>query len=75
MILSRLPNDPGPLVDFYQQALEHLGAVCERTWFDRLQLVAEGRAARLWNDDGALHEAELHFPAPDTTAPRDAETG
>jgi len=72
MILSRLPNDPGPLVDFYQQALEHLGAVCERTWFDRLQLVAEGRAARLWNDDGALHEAELHFPAPDATAPRDA---
>jgi hypothetical protein len=70
--LSRLPHEPGALVDFYQQALEHLGAVCERTWFDRLQLVAEGRVARLWNDDGALHETELHFPAPEDSAPRDA---
>ena len=72
MILSRLPNEPGPLADFYQQALEHLGAICERTWFDRLHLVAEDRAARLWNDDGSLHETELHFPAPENTAPRDA---
>jgi hypothetical protein len=72
MNLARLPHDPGALVDFYQEALEHLGAVCERTWFDRLQLVAEGRAARLWNDDGALHETELHFPPSDSTAPRDA---
>ena len=72
MNLSRLPHEPGALVDFYQQALDHLGAVCERTWFDRLQLVAEGRAAKLWNDDGALHETELHFPAPEDSAPRDA---
>jgi hypothetical protein len=70
--LARLPHDPAALVDFYQEALEHFGAVCERSWFDRLQLVAEGRAARLWNDTGALHDAELHFPAPETTAPRDA---
>lgn len=72
MNLARLSHDPGALVDFYQEALEHLGAVCERTWFDRLQLVAEGRAARPWNDAGALHEAELWFPPPDNTAPRDA---
>jgi hypothetical protein len=72
MNLDRLPCDPAALVDFYQEALEHLGAVCERSWFDRLQLVAEGPAARLWNNDGALHEIELHFPAPDTAAPRDA---
>jgi hypothetical protein len=72
MNLPRLPHDPAALVDFYQEALEHLGAVCERSWFDRLQLVAEGRAARLWNDAGALHETELSFPAPDTSAPRDA---
>lgn len=72
MNLTRLPHDPAALADFYQEALEHLGAVCERSWFDRLQLVAEDRAARLWNDTGALHETELHFPAPDTTAPRDA---
>lgn len=72
MNLARLPHDPGTLVDFYQESLEHLGAVCERTWFDRLQLVAEGRPARLWNDDGALHETDLRFLSPDNTAPRDA---
>ncbi len=72
MNLTRLPHEPRALADFYQEALEHLGAVCERTWFDRLQLVAEDRAAKLWNEDGALYETELHFTAPDTTAPRDA---
>ncbi len=72
MNLTRLPHDPRALADFYHEALEHAGAVCERTWFDRLQLVAEGRAAKLWNDDGALHETELHFPTPEDTAPREA---
>ena len=72
MKLSRLPHDPAALVDFYQESLEHLGAVCERSWFDRLQLVAEGSAARLWNETGTIHETELNFPAPDTSAPRDA---
>jgi hypothetical protein len=72
MKLTRLPHEPAALVDFYQETLESLGALCERTWFDRLQVVAEGPAARLWHPDGALHEAELHFPAPDAIAPRDA---
>ncbi len=73
MILSRLSHDPGALVDFYQEALEHLGAACDRTWFDRLQYVAEGRSARPWHDDGRACDGELHFPAADTTAPRDAQ--
>ena len=73
MKLPRLPHEPAALVDFYQAALEQLGALCERTWFDRLQIVAEGPAARLWKPDGLLHEVELHFPAPDSVAPRDAE--
>lgn len=72
MKLDRLPHEPGALVDFYQEALEHLGALCERTWFDKLQVVAEGAAARLWNSDGALQEVELRFPSPDTVAPREA---
>ena len=72
MKLDRLPHEPAALVDFYQETLEHLGALCERTWFDQLQVVAEGPAARLWHPDGALHEAQLHFPAPDSVAPRDA---
>jgi hypothetical protein len=71
--LTRLPHEPAALVDFYQAALEHLGALCERTWFDKLQIVAEGPAARLWKPDGSLHQVELHFPAPDSVAPRAAE--
>jgi hypothetical protein len=74
MQLSRLPHDPGTLVDFYQEALEHLGAVCERSWFDRLQLLAGGKAAELWNAEGGLHETELRFPPPDASSPRDAAT-
>jgi hypothetical protein len=74
MKLDRLPYEPAALIEFYQESLEHLGAVCERTWHDRLQLVAEGAAAKLWNDDGALHEAELHFPPAGDTAPRNAAT-
>ena len=56
MKLSRLPHEPAALVDFYQAALEHLGALCERTWFDKLQIVAE-------RSGGALVEAR-RFAAP-----------
>jgi hypothetical protein len=71
--LPRSTHEPAALVDFYQAALEHFGALCERTWYDRLQVVAEGRAARLWKPDGSLHEVELHFPSPDAGGTRDAE--
>lgn len=74
MKLSRLPHEPAAVLEFYQESLEHLGAICERTWHDRLQLVAEGAGAKLWNDDGTLHEVELHFPPADDTAPRNAAT-
>ena len=74
MKLDRLPHEPAALLEFYQESLEHLGAICERTWHDRLQIVAEGRAALLWNENGALHEAEVWFPPPDDTAPRHAAT-
>ena len=72
MNLRRHAHDPGPLVDFYQGALESLGAVCERTWFDRLELVAEGPAARLWNADGSLCQTELQFLPADASGPREA---
>ena len=72
MKLQRLPHDPSALAEFFQEGLQHLGAVCDRTWHDRLQLVAEGAAAKLWNADGALLETELHFPPPQQTTPRDA---
>jgi hypothetical protein len=72
MKLERLTHSPRAAVDFYDEALTSLGALCERTWHDRLEVVAEGRAARLWNQDGALREVELWFPPPDDTAPREA---
>jgi hypothetical protein len=71
MKIERLPYDPAGLVDFYEAGLAALGALCERTWHDRLEIVAEGPAARLWNPEGALHEVELAFASADATAARD----
>ncbi len=65
-------HDPSQLLKFYEQGLSALGALCERTWHDRLEVVAEGRAAALWNPQGALHEVELRFTPSDTTSARDA---
>jgi hypothetical protein len=72
MKLNRAPHDPGQLMEFYDEGLSALGALCERTWHDRLEVVAEGRAATLWNSPGALHEVELRFTPADTTTARDA---
>jgi hypothetical protein len=72
MKLAKLPHNAGSLIEFFQGGLEHLGAVCERTWHDRVQIVAEGTAAKLWNPEGALLETELSFPPPGETRPRDA---
>src|SRR5438876_11882779 len=72
MKLVKLSHDPAALLDFFQDGLEVLGAVGEASWHDRLQVIAEGRAARLWNPDGQLAEAEIHFAAPGESAPREA---
>jgi hypothetical protein len=72
MRLDRLSYDPAALVDFYGEGFSALGALCERTWHDRLEIVAEGRAAKLWNLDGALHEIELAFAPADARVARDA---
>lgn len=72
MKLNRASYNPGELLEFYEAGLAALGALCERTWHDRLEVVAEGRAAKLWNPNGALHEVELRFAAADATAARDA---
>lgn len=73
MNLARLKYDPGTVLDFYEEALTSLGALCDRTWHDRLEIVADGRAAGLWNQEGALHSTELQFAAADATAARDAD--
>jgi len=72
MKLERIPHNPGQLLEFYEEGLTTLGALCERTWHDRLQVIAQGRPARLWNPDGTLHEVELQFASADAASARDA---
>ena len=72
MKLDRLPYNPAALINFYEEGLGALGALCERTWHDRLEVIAEGPPAKLWNSDGALSEAELQFASADTATARDA---
>ncbi|MGO8679002.1 MAG: hypothetical protein ACLQVX_24445 [Limisphaerales bacterium] len=72
MKLDRLPYDPAALVNFYEEGFTALGALSERTWHDRLEIVAQGEPAKLWNPDGALHEVELVFASADATLARDA---
>lgn len=74
MKIERLTHSPGMVADFYEEALSALGALCERTWHDRVEIVAAGESARLWNESGTLHEVELWFPPPEDTAPREAAT-
>ena len=71
MKISRIDYDPGSALAFYEEALSAMGALCERTWHDRLEVVAEGRAASLWNDAGALHAQELLFAPADVTVARE----
>lgn len=73
MKIPRLDYDPASALAFYEETLSVLGALTERTWHDRLEVVAEGRAASLWNDDGALHQQELLFASADATGARDAQ--
>jgi len=73
MKLDRASYDPAAVLDFYEQSLSALGALCERTWHDRLEVVAEGRAAELWSTGGALHAVELRFAPAETPTARDAD--
>jgi len=72
MKLTKLPAEPGVMIGFFEEGLARLGAVCERSWHDRLEVLAEGPSARLWRDDGQLHNVELHFPASNDPGTRDA---
>jgi hypothetical protein len=63
------------LIEFFEDGLTALGAVCERSWHDRLELVAEGRAASLWNgSSGDYLEKLLRFVPLDATGGRDTDT-
>ena len=72
MKIARLDYDPISALEFYQESLSVLGAISERTWHDRLDVVAEGRAAKVWNEHGGLHHQELFFASADAVGARDA---
>ena len=72
MKLERLPYDPAALVNFYEEGFASLGALSERTWHDRLEIVAQGEPAKFWNPEGTLHEVELVFAPADAASARDA---
>ncbi len=72
MKLDRLAYEPNPVADFFEQGLTRLGAVCERTWHNRIELLAEGAAARLWSAEGELQAVELRFPEADREGLPDA---
>src|SRR6266576_3742186 len=74
MKLHRLAHDPGMLIEFFEEGLSTLGAVCERSWHDRLELVAEGRGASLWNPAGDFVEKQLRFVPGDAAGGRDADS-
>lgn len=71
MKLDRLAYSPGILIDFFEEGLTALGSLCARPWHDRLEVLAEGPSARLWNPAGTLHDAELQFVPVDATGARD----
>jgi hypothetical protein len=73
MKIPKIDYDSSSALAFYEEALLALGALTDRTWHDRLDVVAEGRAAALWTTDGTLHEQELLFTSADGTGARDAQ--
>jgi hypothetical protein len=72
MKIPRLDYDPVAALAFFEESLTTMGALCERTWHDRLEVAAEDRPATLWNEQGSLHVQELFFAAADTTVAREA---
>lgn len=70
----KLPADPGALIGFFEEGLDRLGAICDRTWHDKMDVLAEGTPARLWRDADTLHSVTLDFPEPGATGQRDAAT-
>jgi hypothetical protein len=61
MKFSKISPRAEHLMDFFEEGLLSLGAVCERSWHDRLEILAEGDTARLWRKDGELFSGELSF--------------
>ena len=74
MKFPKTPPRAQNLMEFFEEGLLALGAVCERSWHDRLGVLAEGDAARLWRNDGELFTSELYFRDASSTDPGNPET-
>jgi hypothetical protein len=75
MKFSKIPVQTEHLIEFFEEGLHSLGAICERPWHDRLEVLAEGDAARLWRSDDDLFSGELLFSNAGSTDPANTETG
>ena len=61
MKFSRIKTRSEQLVEFCEEALNSFGAVCERSWYDRLEVLAEGETAHLLQTDTDFFSGELRF--------------
>jgi len=69
MKFSRVPPRAEQLIQFFEEALPTLGAVCERPWHDRLEVLADGETALLLGNDTELFSGELYFKETKLTNP------
>jgi hypothetical protein len=75
MKFPKIPAGAEHLMEFFEEGLYSLGAICERSWHDRLEVLAEGAAAHLWRDDDDLFSGELLFRDAGSADPANVETG
>jgi hypothetical protein len=61
MKFSRIKTRSEQLLEFCEEALHSFGAVCERSWYDRLEVLAEGETAHLLETDVDFFSGELRF--------------
>ena len=73
MKFPKTPPRAEHLLDFFEEGLISLGAICERSWHDRLGVLVEGDAAQLWRNDGELFAGELYFRNASSTDPDNPE--
>jgi hypothetical protein len=74
MKFPKIPARAEHLMEFFEEGLHSLGAICERSWHDRLEVLAEGEAALLWRKDDELFSGELLFRDAGSADPANVET-
>jgi hypothetical protein len=73
MKFPKIPAQAEYLMEFFEESLHSLGAICERSWHDRLEVLAEGDAAHLWQKDDDLFSGELKFRDDASADPNNAD--